>query len=134
MATSVKVKIDVGMGVIEVDGPEEFVKEILEKYNKEILAKSNVPKKMEKLPKKVVVKERKVSIKSTNITEPLNTLIESGFLDDYKYANNVMEELKKKGIPNVSIQNITTALYRKLGNGLEREQDEKKKWRYIKSP
>jgi hypothetical protein len=127
-----KVKIDRTSGLLEIEGTEPFIREILDKYDKEILSKPDI-KKQKKPQKNKVSKERKISSKIANISEPVNALIDSGFFNDFKKIKDVTQELIKKGISNVSSQNVTTNLRRKLGNGLEREK-EGKIWRYKKTP
>lgn len=79
-------------------------------------------------------KEDKRGGARTGIIAPaIDELIKDGFLNDFKSATQVIEELKRKTIPISGRQPVITALNRRVPKKLRRIKDENKQWVYRKT-
>lgn len=139
MATpSSKVKIDSKTGIIEVEGTETFIKDVLEKYalfvksegKKQLEGTKTTPEtEAEDEPEK---KDGRGGIRSNVISKPIDKLVESDFFNEFKTVDDVVKELKRLAIPGVNGTNVGNALARKIKKKLDRKQNEDKTWCYIK--
>jgi hypothetical protein len=70
--------------------------------------------------------------RSSIVSSAIDSLINEGFLDTFKSASSIMEELKRKTIPVSGIAVVQTSLNRKVPKTLDRIKDEQGKWAYKK--
>ena len=118
--SDVKLRIDQGQGILEVEGNEEFVREILQKYaintvQKEIKGKSargNTSKKNETKPK---LRKKRTTKKSYKPISNLEIADLKTFCNEKKPSNNFEHNLafiyfleKKKNVKNISEDHIFT--------------------------
>jgi len=88
------------------------------------------PKKEKELEEK---KEKKRGGARTAVISPaIDELIEEGFLDDFKRADHVLDELTRKTVPVSGIEPVILALNRRVPKVLDRVKDKEGKWVYRK--
>jgi hypothetical protein len=68
------------------------------------------------------------------ISPAIDGLIKEGFLNDFKNASLVHEELRRKTVPVSGIKPVSNALNRKVPKILDRIKDEQDRWVYRKKP
>ena len=66
------------------------------------------------------------------ISPAIDELIKEGFLDDFKNATQVLEELRRKTVPVSDVGRVSTALNRRVPKTLDRIKDQQGKWVYRK--
>ena len=93
------------------------------------------PKPAEGIPPEPVEEERQErrgGARSAVISPEIDKLMEEGFLDAFKNANQVYEELKRKAVPVSGLNAVVEALKRRVPETLDRIKDDKGKWVYRK--
>ena len=80
-------------------------------------------------------KEEKRGGPRTGVISPaIDELSEEGFLDDFKNATQVLEELRRKTVPVSTVMPVIMALNRRVPKKLDRIKDEQGRWVYRKKP
>lgn len=71
--------------------------------------------------------------RSPIISKAIDEIISEGFLDEARTPSEVLEELERKTVPGVEINNVNEALKRKVKKGvLDRIKGSGKEYNYIK--
>jgi hypothetical protein len=130
--SNVKVKIDKNAGVIEVEGPETFVKEMIEKYSLSILTLEKKPDKPVKTPDSRSKTDGRGGVRSKVISPAIDKLIEEGWLNDFKNEDEIRAELKRLRVPGLTKVNVSMALGRRVPDKLDRIKGEGGTWTYKK--
>ena len=76
--------------------------------------------------------ERRGGARSAVISPAIDELLKDGFLDVFKNANQVFEELKRKTVPVSDVTAVIGALNRRVPKTLDRIKDDQGKWVYRK--
>jgi hypothetical protein len=77
-------------------------------------------------------RERRGGARSAVISPAIDGLVEEGFLDAFKNANQVYEELKRKTVPVSGVEPVIGALNRRIPETLDRIKDDQGRWVYRK--
>jgi len=133
-----KVKIDKKAGSIEIEGSEQFIKEMLEKYEQMFSTDKKEPS--EETPRKPSEIDRKSDSKkdkrggtrSKVISPAIDKLVDEGWLDVFKTEDDVLNELKRLTVPGVNKSNVAGALSRRVPDKLDRIKDAEGRWTYKK--
>jgi hypothetical protein len=76
--------------------------------------------------------EKRGGARSAVISPAIDELVKEGFLDAFKNANQVYEELKRKTVPVSGANAVIKALNRRVPKTLDRIKDDQGKWVYRK--
>jgi hypothetical protein len=76
--------------------------------------------------------EKRGGPRSPVIAPAIDGLLKDGFLDAFKNANQVYEELKRKTVPVSHVHAVLTALNRRVPKTLDRIKDDQGRWVYRK--
>ena len=66
------------------------------------------------------------------IAPAIDELISEGFLNEFKNASQILEELRRKTVPVSEVKVVTNALNRRVPKTLDRIKDQQGKWVYRK--
>jgi len=88
----------------------------------------------EKLPEPTKEKkpEKKGGPRTGVIAPGVDTLIKEGFLDDFKNASEILDELRRKTVPVSDVNRVIMALNRRVPKTLDRIKDKEGRWVYRK--
>jgi len=86
-------------------------------------------KKIEKSEEKA---EKRGGSRTAVIGPAIDELIKEGFLDDFKNAHHILEELRRKTVPVSGLPPVRNALNRRVPKTLDRIKDKEGKWVYRK--
>jgi len=77
--------------------------------------------------------DRRGGARSKIVSRAIDEVISEGRLDTAKKAPEVLEELKRRAIPGVSLNNVNEALKRRAQSGvLERIKGTDRQWTYVR--
>jgi DNA-binding PadR family transcriptional regulator len=112
----------------EKDGKKAWViTQTGEKYVEQMSARAAGEQKQQK-------EDRRGGSRSSVVSPAIDELMAEGFLKDFKTADQVYAELKRKAVPVIDTHTVNEALKRRVPKTLDRIKGEQGKWVYRRKP